>query len=60
MAGDIGQWLRGIGLGDHVERFAAHGIEWDVLAGLSEQDLKELGLSLGDRKRLLKAIVTLR
>ena len=35
-------------------------VTWDVLSDLSEQDLKELGLPLGDRKRLLKAIATLR
>ena len=60
MAGDLGQWLCGIGLGDYVESFAAQRITWDVLSDLSEQDLKELGLPLGDRKRLLKAVATLR
>ena len=34
----------------------AHGIEVDVLNELTEQDLTTIGLSLGDRKRLLKAI----
>jgi len=60
MASDLGQWLCSIGLGDYVESFAAQRITWDVMSDLSEQDLKELGLPLGDRKRLLKAIVTLR
>src|ERR1700716_4273788 len=60
MAGDLGQWLHDIGLGDYVESFAEQRITSDVLSELSEQDLKELGLPLGDRKRLLKAIATLR
>src|SRR5580704_9738767 len=59
MADDLGQWLCGIGLGDYVESFATQRVTWDVLDDLSEQDLKELGLPLGDRKRLLKAIASL-
>jgi class 3 adenylate cyclase/tetratricopeptide (TPR) repeat protein len=53
---DLKSWLSGIGLASHVEKFAANDIDWDVLLELNETDLKELGLSLGDRKRLLKAI----
>jgi hypothetical protein len=59
MAGDMQRWLSDIGLGNHAERFTADGIDWDVLSDLTETDLKELGLPLGDRKRLLKAIATL-
>jgi hypothetical protein len=36
--------------------FASNGIDWDILLEFNETDLKELGLSLGDRKRLLRAI----
>jgi class 3 adenylate cyclase/tetratricopeptide (TPR) repeat protein len=59
MADDLEQWLRNIGLGDYVEGFAAQRVTWDVLGDLSDQDLKELGLPLGDRKRFLRAITTL-
>ncbi len=59
MARDLGRWLSDIGLGHHTGRFAADSIGWDVLAELTESDLKELGLPLGDRKRLLKAIANL-
>jgi class 3 adenylate cyclase/tetratricopeptide (TPR) repeat protein len=55
MAGDLTKWLEEVGLGGHAATFAAQGIDWDVFGDLSEQDLKELGLLLGDRKRLLKA-----
>lgn len=59
MADDLKRWLERCGLGEHATTFAAQGIDWDVLGDLSDQDLKELGLSLGDRKRLLKALATL-
>lgn len=51
---DIADWLRGLGLAKHVDLFRA--IDFDVLPSLSEEEFKELGLSLGDRKRLLKGI----
>jgi class 3 adenylate cyclase/tetratricopeptide (TPR) repeat protein len=60
MTEDLKSWLSGIGLGSHAESFAVNGIDWDVLLELNETDLKELGLSLGDRKRLIKAISILR
>lgn len=60
MTQDLRSWLSGIGLGSHADRFAENGIDWDVLPELSDGDLKELGLSLGDRKRLLKAITGLK
>lgn len=56
MTENLRDWLSGIGLSGHTESFASNGIDWDVVLELSEVDLKELGLSLGDRKRLLKAI----
>ncbi|HLI66774.1 MAG TPA: AAA family ATPase [Caulobacteraceae bacterium] len=56
MAADLKGWLGEIGLGRYADAFAAHEIGWDVLGDLSEDDLKELGLSLGDRKRFLKAL----
>jgi class 3 adenylate cyclase len=54
--GDLATWLTQIGLGTHAANFAAQGIDWDVIGDLSEHDLKELGLQVGDRKRLLKAL----
>ncbi len=59
MADDLMRWLVQVGLGGHAATFASQGIDWDVLGDLSEQDLKELGLPLGDRKRLLKALAAL-
>ena len=53
---DLRHWLAGIGLEQYAGVFAENDIELDVLDELSEEDLKELGLSLGHRKRLLKAL----
>ena len=56
MADELGRWLAELGLGIHAEALAANGIDWDVLDALSEKDLETLGLPLGDRKRLMKAM----
>jgi hypothetical protein len=57
---DVGAWLRGLGLEKYAESFIGHAIGLDVLPDLTDADLKELGIPLGDRKRLLKAAAALR
>ena len=59
MAEDLERWLAEQGVGGYVEAFSANGVDWDVLADLTEQDLESLGLLLGDRKRLMRAIAVL-
>ena len=56
---NVREWLRGRGLGQYEERFRDDKIDLDVLADLSDGDLEKLGIPLGDRKRLLKAIAEL-
>jgi class 3 adenylate cyclase/tetratricopeptide (TPR) repeat protein len=56
---DVSRWLAEQGLGHYAEAFAQNGIAGDILCELTDADLKQLGLNLGDRKRLLKAIATL-
>ncbi|HEY1944246.1 MAG TPA: adenylate/guanylate cyclase domain-containing protein, partial [Roseiarcus sp.] len=56
---DIDAWLRGLGLGQYEATFRENRIDADILAELTEADLAQLGLPLGDRKRLLKAIAGL-
>jgi class 3 adenylate cyclase/tetratricopeptide (TPR) repeat protein len=56
---DIAAWLRELGLERYEQRLRDADIDDDVLAALTETDLEELGLSLGHRKRLLKAIAAL-
>ncbi len=45
MARDIGEWLEQLGLGEYAEAFAKNRIKFDHLAGLSEADLRELGVA---------------
>ena len=56
---DLEQWLELHGLGKYREVFAENDVGFDVLPHLTEEHLKELGVSLGDRLRLLKALGTL-
>jgi predicted ATPase/class 3 adenylate cyclase len=56
---DIGAWLRGLGLGQYESAFRDSEIEADVLSELTETDLEKLGLPLGPRKRILRAISNL-
>ena len=56
MAENLAHWLDGLGLGQYVQTFAENDIDFDVLARLSDDNLKELGLTLGHRVRLQAAI----
>jgi class 3 adenylate cyclase/tetratricopeptide (TPR) repeat protein len=53
---DVGGWLRSLGLGRYEPAFVQNAIDVDVLSELTEGDLETLGIPLGDRKRLIKAI----
>ena len=59
MADDIRQWLEELGLGKYGDVFVENGIDVDVFADLDKDDLQQLGVNLGDSKRLLRAIVRL-
>src|SRR5262245_50456393 len=53
---DVGSWLRSLGLGQYEALFRASEIDFDILPELTEVDLEKLGVPLGHRKRLLRAI----
>jgi class 3 adenylate cyclase len=55
---DVGEWLRGLGLERYETVFCEHAIDMDVLADLTDGELAEIGVPLGDRKRFLKAIAS--
>jgi class 3 adenylate cyclase len=55
----FGTWLAEIGLGRYDQVFAANEIDFDIIHSLTDADLRELGLALGDRKRLLQAVAGL-
>jgi class 3 adenylate cyclase/predicted ATPase len=56
---DVAVWLRGCGLEQYETLFRDHDIEADVLCELTDGDLEKIGVSLGHRKRLLKAVAAL-
>src|ERR1700678_3638581 len=56
---DVGDWLRGLCLGQYETLFRQNDIDVEVLSELTEGDLEKFGLSFGHRKRLLKAIASL-
>ncbi|PDT51417.1 MULTISPECIES: adenylate/guanylate cyclase domain-containing protein [Sinorhizobium] len=54
---DVVSWLRSLGLEQYVGSFHDNAIDGDVLRDLTDQDLRNLGVSaLGHRKKLLDAI----
>ena len=55
----VADWLEKLGLGQYAERFAENDISFAVLPDLTDQDLKEIGVSLGHRRQLLRAIAEL-
>ena len=55
----IADWLEKLGLGQYAQRFAENEIDISVLPHLSDQDLKDIGVPLGHRRKLLAAITEL-
>jgi class 3 adenylate cyclase/predicted ATPase len=53
---ETGDWLRSLGLGQYEAIFRESHIEAEVLPELTDQHLKDLGVSLGHRLKLLRAI----
>ena len=57
---DVGEWLRDLGLGQYEEKFRDNKINAALLTRLTNDDLKDIGVSaLGDRLQLLDAIAAL-
>jgi class 3 adenylate cyclase/ABC-type cobalamin/Fe3+-siderophores transport system ATPase subunit len=55
---DLHTWLNQRGLGGLAQVLSENDIDVDILPDLTDQDLERLGLSLGQRRRLLKVIAT--
>jgi hypothetical protein len=53
---DIGTWLRGLALEQYEPIFRGNAIDLETLPDLTETDLEKLGVLLGHRKRILRAI----
>ena len=56
----IADWLAKLGMSEYAERFAENGIDISVLSDLTDQDLKDIGVLLGHRRKMLRAIADLK
>ena len=59
MIPEVKDWLERCGLDEHLQLFVDNEIDLDAARDLNEQDLKELGLAMGPRKKFLRAIAAL-
>ncbi len=57
---DVARWLQDLGLGQYASAFADNDVDEEVLLELTDADLEKLGLTLGHRKKLLKAVASRR
>jgi class 3 adenylate cyclase len=55
----IAQWLEKLGMSEYAQLFAENRIDLSVLPDLTDQDLEKLGVVLGDRRKMLRAIANL-
>jgi class 3 adenylate cyclase/predicted ATPase len=56
---DVAAWLRCLGLEQYEKLFRENDVDAEVLGDLTDGDLEKIGVSLGHRKRLLKAVAAL-
>src|SRR5215211_2891886 len=56
---DIGEWLQSIGLDEYARTFSENAIDLAVLRDITEQDLKDLGVLLGHRRKMLRSVAEL-
>jgi class 3 adenylate cyclase/tetratricopeptide (TPR) repeat protein len=55
----IAEWLASLGLSEYAQRFAENYVDASVLPDLTDQDLADLGVPLGHRRKILRAIAEL-
>ena len=55
-ATEISDWLSKLGMSEYAERFSENKIDVSVLRHLTDQDLKDIGVPLGHRRKMLAAI----
>ena len=55
----IADWLKTLGMPEYAQRFAENDIDIAVLPHLTDQHLKDLGVSLGHRLKMLHAVTQL-
>ena len=52
----IADWLEKLGMSEYAQRFAENKIDVSALRHLTDQDLKDIGVPLGHRRKILAAI----
>ena len=53
---DLEQWLTAHGLAQYAKPFADNDVDFEVLGDLTEEDFEKLGVSLGHRRKLRRAL----
>jgi class 3 adenylate cyclase len=53
---DLAHWLEALGMSEYAQRFAENDIDIEVLGDLNDADFDRLGVSIGHRRKLLKAL----
>jgi class 3 adenylate cyclase len=56
---EIADWLDKLGMSEYAQRFGENRIDFSVLPDLTDQDLEKMGVVLGDRRKILRAIAGL-
>lgn len=57
---EVGKWLNNARLGEYVDTFKNENIDGEALLELTEEDLKEMGFSIGGKKTFLRNIKNLK
>jgi formylmethanofuran dehydrogenase subunit D len=52
---EIADWLKKLGMSEYTQRFTENGIDVSALRHLTDQDLKDIGVLLGHRWKILAA-----
>jgi hypothetical protein len=55
----IAEWLKKLGMSEYAQRFAENRIDLSVFPDVTDRDLEKLGVVLGDRRKMLRAIANL-
>ena len=56
---NMDEWLGSLGLSEYLPRFEEHAVDLSIVGDLTDADLKDIGIPLGHRRKLLRAIAEL-
>ena len=52
----IAEWLEKLGMSEYAQRFAENDLDVEVLSELTDSDFDRLGVSIGHRRKIMRAI----